>query len=97
MHEIERAVIESPPGVIRFEDLSASVQAAAGRVVPAVRGDRGLDSYVERRRRLVEAWERQELRSGLQRCQGNRSQLARELRISRQKLTKRLRKLGILT
>jgi DNA-binding NtrC family response regulator len=97
-HAIERAVIESPPGLVRLVDLAPEVRAAAGDKAGAARKggeDCAPSSFREIKLREMEAWERQFLARELETCGGNQSLLARKLRMSRRKLGQKIQAYGL--
>lgn len=89
LHAIERAVLGSAADRIRAEDIGVEPDRDGAKP------PQGL-LFRERRRLVVEAWERAELREGLIRSGGNKAQLARDIGLTRAKLSARLRKLGLL-
>jgi DNA-binding NtrC family response regulator len=85
IHEIERAVVACEESEIEVQHLSPEFQA-----MKLVQGR----SFWELRRYVLEAWERAELRYGLERTGWNVAQLARELGLSKRALFGRLTQYG---
>jgi DNA-binding NtrC family response regulator len=85
IHEIERAVVACEESEIKVQHLSPEFQA--------MKLDQGR-SFWELRQQALEAWERAELRQGLERTGWNIARLARELSLSRRALFGRLARYG---
>jgi DNA-binding NtrC family response regulator len=85
IHEIERAVVACEGPEIGVQHLSPEFQA-----MKLVQGR----SFWELRRYVLEAWERAELRCGLERTGWNVARLARELGLSKRALFGRLTRYG---
>ena len=88
-NEVERALLLTRGPTIAVDDLSPEI-GAAHRVAQL-----GGSSFKERRRVLVETWERAEILSGLRRTGGQVAVLARQFGLARQNLWRKVRKYGI--
>ena len=87
IHELERAVVASDRSEIALEHLSSELQAID--IGPAA------TSLLEGGRKLVEAWERNEIARGLERTAWNVARLARELGLSKRALFARMARYGL--
>jgi transcriptional regulator with PAS, ATPase and Fis domain len=85
IHELERALLRCSGGELLANHLSIDLR----NVAPAAR------DFLEERERMIERWEAEQLRGGLQRTGGNVSQLSRELGISRRWLITKLQRYAL--
>ena len=97
---IERAAIFCRGGVVQADDLPAELRSSPTEA-GAIRPEAGPGAWVKgedfstAKKRLVQRFEREILRSALREHGGNVSSAARELGLHRQSLQQKLRRLGI--
>jgi two-component system response regulator HupR/HoxA len=85
VHEIERAILRCEQGDLEVEHLSPQLRGLAP----------GSGRLTQCRDQVVEAWELEEIRRGLDRTRWNVTQLALEIGLSRRGLTAKIARYGL--